>query len=409
MFPDVGAGVLHGLEPVPHGGLRRQRVGLRRDDDPDVDAAPGGGHDAPQDRVVGEVGADHVEAAAGAVDSVAERGPDGQVALARVVVEDLHLDAGGGLLDRGEEPVQPLGCRRQRAALEVPREQEHGLELGDDRALEAEHQVVRPGRVVVLDPGPADKADPAVDDHDLAMVEMAQVVEPPVDLAILERTIEIEECALVRDDLDAAVDERVVERLRPECRLAEGRFRDDPDADTGGGPLDQEVPELVADLAGLEPEDQDVDVRRRGGDVLEQPREERPAVDQQLPARRGRRLEVERQLAADRLPAEDGLDEPASTRRRDAWNRAAASPEGATDEDDRTGDDGAEEQDEACHLRKGSGPPVRTDRARQAQGRIGCRRPRSTATLCRDCATSPAWSGPWNRAMNPLSPTTTRP
>src|SRR6185503_18137250 len=143
-----------------------------------------------------------------------------------------------------------------------------------------------------------------------------------------------------------------------------------------------------------------------GGDVLEQPREERPAVDQQLPARRGRRLEVERQLAADRLPAEDALDEPESTRRRDARNRAAAAAGGATDEDDRTGDDGAEEQNEACHLRKGSGPPVRMDRATHARRRIGCRRPRPTATLCRDCATSPAWSGPWNRAMNPSSPAT---
>ena len=139
------------------------------------------------------------------------------MALARVVVEDLHRDARRpGSATAREEPVQPRGGRRQRPALEVPREQEDGLELGDDRPLEAEHQVVRPGRVVVLDPGPADVADPAVDDHDLAMVEMAQVVEAPVDLAVPEQTVEVEERALVRDDLDAAIDERVVELLRPE-------------------------------------------------------------------------------------------------------------------------------------------------------------------------------------------------
>ena len=90
---------------------------------------------------------------------------------------------------------------------------------------------MRAGRVVVLDAGPADEADPAVDDDDLAMVEVAEVVEPPVDLAVLEQPVEVEERALVGDDLDAARDQRVVERLRPEARLAERRLRDDPDVD----------------------------------------------------------------------------------------------------------------------------------------------------------------------------------
>ena len=65
-----------------------------------------------------------------------------------------------------------------------------------------------PVAVVVLDPGPADVADAAVDDDDLAVVEMAEVVEPPVDAPLAEQPVEVEEGALVGDDLDAARDQR---------------------------------------------------------------------------------------------------------------------------------------------------------------------------------------------------------
>ena len=133
------------------------------------------------------------------------------------------------------------------------------------------------------------------------------------------------------------------------------------------------------------------------------PREERRAVDEQLPARRRRRLEVERELAAvTGVRPRTASTSPRALDGDDARNRVRDCPATARrDEDDRTGDDRAEEQDEAAMLRKGSGPPLRTDRARRTRGCIGCRRPRPTATLCRDCATSPAWSGPWNWAMNP--------
>jgi hypothetical protein len=62
---------------------------------------------------------------------------------------------------------------------------------------------------VVLDPGPADVAHSPVDDDDLAVVEVAQVVEPPVDVTLAQEAVEVEECALVGDDLDAAGDQRV--------------------------------------------------------------------------------------------------------------------------------------------------------------------------------------------------------
>ena len=52
------------------------------------------------------------------------------------------------------------------------------------------------------------------------------------------------------------------------------------------GWANENIAELVADLARLEAEDQDVDVGGCGLDVLEHPREELCAVDQQVPARR---------------------------------------------------------------------------------------------------------------------------
>ena len=135
--------------------LRRQRPRVGGDDDPDVDATPGCVDEAAQDRPVGEVRVDHVEAALRAGDRVAERRPDRQVTLTRVVEQDLHPNA-VAVRDGREEPVELVGGRRQRAALEVPRQQEHRLELGDDRALEAEHEVVRSRRVVILDARAAD-------------------------------------------------------------------------------------------------------------------------------------------------------------------------------------------------------------------------------------------------------------
>ena len=56
--------------------------------------------------------------------------------------------------------------------------------------------------VVVLDPGAADEGDPPVDDDDLAVIEMAEVVEPPVDPPLAQQAVEVEEAALVGGDLD---------------------------------------------------------------------------------------------------------------------------------------------------------------------------------------------------------------
>ena len=276
-----------------------------------------------QHRVVGEIGADHVEPALGPVDGLAERRPDREVALARVVREDPHLDAArrgpvaGRAGDLREEPVEAGRVGRERPALELPRQEEHRLELGDDRPFEAEHQVVGAGGVVVLDAGAADVRDPPVDHDDLAMVEVAEVVEPPVDLAVLEQPVEVQEGALVRDDLHAAGDHRVVERLRAAARLAECRLRDDPDADALADLPDQQVAEAVADLARLEAEDQDVDVGRRRLDVGEHRAERTTAPSirrSQRVATAGSKSSVRRARAG--RPAEGVLDGQSSVARR---------------------------------------------------------------------------------------------
>jgi hypothetical protein len=151
---------------------------------------------------------------------------------------------------------------------------------------------------------------------------VAEVLELPVDLAVLEQSVEVQERALVRDDLHAAGHHRVVERLRAAARLAECRLRDDPDVDAFADLADQQVAEAVADLARLEAEDEDVDVGRRRLDVGEHCREERSAIDQEVPARRDGRLEIERQAGPGRRPAEGLLDGQTSVARPDQPGRS---------------------------------------------------------------------------------------
>jgi hypothetical protein len=47
---------------------------------------------------------------------------------------------------------------------------------------------------VILDPRPADERDPTVDDEHLPMVEVHEVVEPPVDPVLAAQlTLDVEE------------------------------------------------------------------------------------------------------------------------------------------------------------------------------------------------------------------------
>ena len=198
-----------------------------------------------------------------------------------------------------EEPVEVLRPVGERAALEVPRQEERRLHLGDDRALEPDHDVVELlVGVVVLDAGAADECRVAVDHHDLAVVEVAEVVEPPVGPPLPEEAVEVEERALVCRHLDAAVDERPVERLGAAVGLAVASLHQQPDRHALGDLADEQVAQLAADHAVLEAEDQDVDVARRGLDVRDQAREERRPVDEDFPGGRGARGEVDRDRQA---------------------------------------------------------------------------------------------------------------
>ena len=70
--------------------------------------------------------------------------------------------------------------RRDRATEPAQAGDEHELELRDDRALDAHEQVVELAVLeVILDPGAADPADPAVDDHDLAVVDVPEAAQVP--------------------------------------------------------------------------------------------------------------------------------------------------------------------------------------------------------------------------------------
>jgi hypothetical protein len=269
--------------------------------------------------MVREIWADHIQPLRGRIDRSLERHLDREMTLTWVVVEDLHrVPAPSGI--GGKKRSRPP-ARSKRATLEMPRQQEDRLELGDDRPLEPEHEVVGTGHVMVLDAGPTHIADAAVDDDDLPMVEVAEVVQAPVDATLTEEPVEVQERALVRHDLHAAVHERAVELLRPEARLAECRLGDDADADTGGDLFHQYVPESIADLACLETEDQDVDVTFGRFDVLEHPGEELGAIDEQVHPRSDRGVEVQRQVAALPASAKSAVDDGACTVRRDERGR----------------------------------------------------------------------------------------
>ena len=70
--------------------------------------------------------------------------------------------------------------RRDVAAEPAQARDEDELQLRDDRPLDAHEQVVELAVLeMILDPGAADPADPAVDDDDLAMVDVSEAAEVP--------------------------------------------------------------------------------------------------------------------------------------------------------------------------------------------------------------------------------------
>ncbi len=251
--------------------------------------------------MVGDVRVDDVDLRLGVLEHVLDGVGDRVVVLARGVRQEGRPDAAPGRRGDLRVPGRDRGrVGRQRALVIAPRGDEQGLELVDGRTRVADEDVVEALVVeVVLDPRPADVADPAVDDHELAVVEVAQVVEPPVQLALrAEASLEVGARPLVRDDPDPAVGELLVERLRAERDLAADRVDHQPDLDAGGRLRDEGVLEGRPDVTGLEAVDHQVDRRGRRLDVGQHPGEEVASVEERLDGLRGARRELDRQVGA---------------------------------------------------------------------------------------------------------------
>ena len=74
----------------------------------------------------------------------------------------------------------PTSCDRNRPTEPAEARDEDQLELRDHRAGDADEQVVEAAVLeVILDPGAADPADAAVDDDDLAMIDVSEPGEVP--------------------------------------------------------------------------------------------------------------------------------------------------------------------------------------------------------------------------------------
>ena len=136
---------------------------------------------------------------------------------------------------------------------------------------------------MVLDAGPADIGDLAVDDHHLAVVEVERVLGMEPQTATAEAATPDHRDAVVGDDLDPGVTHLPVQPTAAEIDPAADRVDRHANLDAGrsGGP--QRLQHLVADAPRAEGVDQDVDVVPGGGDVLEDPREVAPPVDGAAP------------------------------------------------------------------------------------------------------------------------------
>ena len=124
---------------------------------------------------------------------------------------------------------------------------------------------------VVLDSGAADPADAAVDDEQLAVVDVPEPGQVPTSGAhAAERP---DGCARFRRpddaDLDSGSGEPLVELPRAALRVGALPVDDEPDGYALRRLRDQGIGEGVPDDTGPEPELVDVNRGRRGGDVLE--------------------------------------------------------------------------------------------------------------------------------------------
>ena len=163
---------------------------------------------------------------------------------------------------------------------------------------------------VVLDAGAADPADSAVDDHDLAVIDVAERGQVPAGRAFVsERPHRRTRLRRPDDaDLDAGGGEPLEERSRILLGLRSLPVDHEANRNSFGRLCNQGVGEGVADDARPKPELIDVNRGRRSADVLEHRRVEVPPLDVNVDGRRAALGEREPEV----LPAHGPRDEPKS-------------------------------------------------------------------------------------------------
>jgi hypothetical protein len=177
---------------------------------------------------------------------------------------------------------------------------------------------------VVLDAGAADPTDPAVDDHDLAVIDVADPVEVPAERAAAsERPEPSTELGRTHDaDLDPRCRQPVVERFRAPFGIGAAAVDDEPDGDALGCLLDQRLGKGFPDETRLEAELVDVHRGRRRADVRQHRWIEVPPLDVDV-SRRGATLgERERERSAIDRPGGETLGVVPNAVVRDRYPRA---------------------------------------------------------------------------------------
>ena len=205
-------------------------------------------------------------------------------------------------VERWEELRDAL--RRDLAAEPAQARDEHELQLRHDRPFDANEQVVKRAVLeVILDSRTADPADPAVDDDDLAMVDMPQPAQVPAGLpAGPERAMRHPRLRGARHThLNPRLDQLLVELAGATFGVGALSIDVQPDRNALLRLRDQCSGEPIADETRTETELIDVHRRRRGRDVGEHRRIEVAALDVELRRCRRSPLEVQRQLAAAHL------------------------------------------------------------------------------------------------------------
>ena len=248
----------------------------------DSDAALCGLRDPPDHPAVGHVRVDHVERRRRAFEQPRELGGDRPEASGRVVEH-----AGGqGLPTHLERREQVFKGSRTNLPAEPPdARKEHELELRDDRPGDAHEQVVKAAvPEVILDAGAAYPSDATVDDRELAVVDVPERAEvPPVHASAAQAPVLRTHLHRAHHpDLHAARHQSLVVGARAALRIRAPPVDDDPHRDALRRLGDQRIGEGVPDESRPEAELADVHRVRGRPDVVEHPRVEGLACDENL-------------------------------------------------------------------------------------------------------------------------------